>query len=75
MLINSCRPDCVNNGGENGAVGRDDGDIDGDVDGGVGEDDGGEASCEVTGNSELLQADKSSPPPPSTSVLHAQYIT
>ena len=60
-------------GGDNGAVGDDDGDDGGECDGGVGGDDGGEASCEVTGSSELLQADKSSPPPPSALVSYAQY--
>ena len=49
-----------------GGVGGNDGDngVDGDVNGAVGGDDGGEASCEATGSFQLLQEDKSSPPPP-----------
>ena len=43
----------------------DDNGVDGDVNGaGAGVDDGAEASCEATGSFQLLQGDKSSPPPP-----------
>ena len=51
-------------GDGNGAVGVDDNGVDGDVNGAVGGDDGAEASCEATGSFQLLQGDKSSPPPP-----------